>query len=162
MFVGGRVRFRPGGHRLLIHPVHVLDVELDGRGRSSEGCRGLLTHPGHLVPQENHGIANLDLGVHDFLAAGAREAVQLDGAERLLVEVDGLGGTAHDQGRCGGVVAVRDLFHTIVHFCPPGRGDARLLPVPEATVAPAPGRRRIQPTDSIVAGSWNLFASEPK
>ena len=73
-------------HRLLVRRIHIFHVQVKRlRWRHPRRwCRG---HPRKLVSQKQHGIADLQLGVHDPSVRACHTAM-LGRPERFLVQLD--------------------------------------------------------------------------
>src|SRR5262245_38114694 len=72
-------------------------IGLEAQRRLSSPLRALFA-------EHNNRVSDLDLGVDDA-AVGPRHTRELLGAECALVELDGVGGTANDDGGVDGVVS---------------------------------------------------------
>src|SRR5271166_286126 len=113
----------PRRHGALDRAVDVLDIKMDRDRRPADGLRAQRLDLGVLVGQHDAGIADADLGVVD-LAAGIRQAHDLLGAERSLVEGDGVARTTQDQIRRHTVIALGNRFYLGAH---PGLASVSLL-----------------------------------
>ena len=101
-------------HRARHRGVDILDIEMYRDRRATDGLRAERLQLGVLVGQHDARIADLDLGVMD-LAAGILHPHDLFGAERLLVEGDGVACATQDQIGRHAVIAFRDRFYRGSH-----------------------------------------------
>jgi hypothetical protein len=85
-------RRRPPAARMAAG-VGVVHVQVDEDRRAFQGQRAVAAPVGKGVGQHDARVADAHFGVHD-LAAGAGHAADLDGAEGLFVELQGIGRAA--------------------------------------------------------------------
>src|SRR5688500_17073151 len=97
--------------------IAILHVNPESRRRSAELPRTLAHH--HVVGVEVR-ITDAELGMHD-LAVGSGAAVDLHGAERLLVPVDRLCGVVERQLRSDGMQTLWNKARGLRHLKPPAR-----------------------------------------
>jgi hypothetical protein len=86
-------------------------VDIEGR---ADAFRIFLLHGP--IAEEHLGVTDFERGMHDLVGAGKQHAAQFLGAERFLVERDGLVAVLdRDLGRKG-VKALGDLWHSKLLF----------------------------------------------
>src|SRR5690348_11925417 len=89
--IGNRPQLPGAGRRRLARDrIHVRYVKMDRDRGAADRLRPDGAHVGEFIGEHDHGVANLDFRMTD-LAARRADAEFLLGAERLLVELDGVG-----------------------------------------------------------------------
>src|SRR6266516_671176 len=109
-FLDGHHGLGAGGDSALKNFVNIGQVEVNSDGGSIELLRRAAAELGKLVTEHEDGIADLELGVHDAFAIGARHATDFFCAEDILVKIDSGRGVADVQVRSDGMKTVRDWF----------------------------------------------------
>ena len=99
----------PGGDGAVELGIDILDIDQKTHGSSLERLRSFHIHLGEFIGQHDSRCADQDLGVTDP-SVGVRQAIKLDGPERLRIKVDRPGGIPDVQVGSDRGVSVRNRF----------------------------------------------------
>jgi hypothetical protein len=103
--------------------VDILHIEMNAHGRTTQGVGRLPTVLRKLVRQHDHGIAQNDLRMAEA-SVRQRQRVALDGSERPLVELQGLGPILDGEVRRHRAVPLGDGSHSAWHESSSSSGAA--------------------------------------
>src|SRR5262245_6936521 len=98
----------------IIGGIDVLDVEVEGNRCWGPRLGSDTSHNRSLFGQENKGITDSELGMHDF-AGGTGHAHRYLGSKCFLVKIQGTISALHDQVRGNSVHSFRDWLDCLGH-----------------------------------------------
>src|ERR1700683_836027 len=109
---------RSGLHRALKRRVHIVGINVQSHAGAASALRRQSAHLRKLIAQHQHGVADAQLGMHDFPVRSFHNTF-FHGTECLLVELDCAGSIADSHIWSNGVVTLRYSFYG--HNCSPRR-----------------------------------------